>query len=173
METQPGHRDAQAAAHVVHPGQVPPHAQLATHWYQGPWSAIQHEVPLVPWSGPDQSRRAKGGKTSGVHGAAGNRAYEDTGMRLKTSVLDAGPARRMPGAGGRAAHRAGKPEGILTDLITYACPPGGLFIDPFAASCPSLRVARETGRRAIGIEADEAQAEQAARWLSQMALEAS
>jgi DNA modification methylase len=52
-------------------------------------------------------------------------------------------------------------------MITYACPPGGLIVDPFAGSASSLVIARMTGRRAIGVEADEPQAEKAARWLCQ------
>ena len=67
----------------------------------------------------------------------------------------------------RAIHPTEKPAGLLDPLIRYACPPGGLVIDPFAGSGSTLDTARCTGRRAIGIEADERYAELAARRLSQ------
>ena len=146
--------------------------EVVTHWYQGRWDGIRHEVPEFPHYGPDQSRRAKGGAAAGVHGARRNRAYTDTGTRLALSVLDADPVRDQGGAGGRSAHRTRKPANVLTSLITYACTPGGLVLDPFAGSCSSLMAARMTGRHAIGIEGDEEIAERAAWRLSQMALEA-
>jgi site-specific DNA-methyltransferase (adenine-specific) len=90
---------------------------------------------------------------------------EDGGPRLMRSVIY---VRSMHG---RAIHKTQKPGGLLEPMITYACPPGGLVIDPFAGSGSSLMTARMIGRRAIGIELREAQAEEAARWLSQMVLE--
>jgi site-specific DNA-methyltransferase (adenine-specific) len=72
---------------------------------------------------------------------------------------------------GRAIHPTQKPVGILTPLIEYACPPGGLVIDPFAGSGSTLEAARLTGRRAIGIEAHEPYIERAARRLEQAPLE--
>jgi site-specific DNA-methyltransferase (adenine-specific) len=65
-----------------------------------------------------------------------------------------------------------KPLGILDPLIRYACPPGGLVLDPFAGSGSTLDAARQCGRRAIGVEANERYAEAAARRLSNLTLEA-
>lgn len=133
--------------------------ELAAHWYQGRWGGIRHDVPQSPRTGPPQGRKAKGGTAKGVHGAAGNRPYVDTGMRLALSVLDADPVRIQPG--GRSAHRTQKAANILRDLIAYGCPAGGLVVDPFAGSCGTLHAARLLGRRAIGIELREAEAERA------------
>lgn len=51
-------------------------------------------------------------------------------------------------------------------LVEYAVPPGGLVLDPFAGSCSTLLTARQLGRRAVGIEANEEHCERAAKRLS-------
>lgn len=52
--------------------------------------------------------------------------------------------------------------GVLVPQIEYACPPGGLVLDPTAGSCATGVAARLVGRRAVLIEADEAMCEKAA-----------
>lgn len=66
-------------------------------------------------------------------------------------------------------HIAEKPEPVLEWLIPLARP-GALVVDPFMGSGTALRVAKRLGRRAIGIEIDEAACERAARELSQTTL---
>jgi site-specific DNA-methyltransferase (adenine-specific) len=137
-----------------------------THWYQGAWGSIHHETPVTNDATARTVRRKfkppQWGELKGSQYAS-----EDGGPRLMRSVI---AVRSMHG---QAIHRTQKPGGLLEPMIAYACPPGGLLIDPFAGSCSSLVVARMTGRRAIGIELREAQAEVAVHWLSQMTLEAS
>ncbi len=70
---------------------------------------------------------------------------------------------------GYAENETQKPVGILTPLIEYGCPPGGLVLDPFMGSGSTLIAARDSGRRAIGIDIREGQCEIAARrcrWLA-------
>lgn len=72
-------------------------------------------------------------------------------------------------AHGYATNETQKPVGILTPLIEYGCPPGGLVLDPFMGSGSTLIAARDSGRHAIGIDIREDQCEAAAercRWLA-------
>jgi site-specific DNA-methyltransferase (adenine-specific) len=137
--------------------------EVATHWYRGDWSGVHHDTPRMAYVGPDKHARARQSRTPHT-GAIGAYRYEDDGTRLMRSVLEAPSVR-----GG--IHETEKPLGILDPLIRYACPPGGLVLDPFAGSGSTLDAARQAGRRAIGIEANEAYAEGAARRLSNQTLD--
>jgi DNA modification methylase len=132
-----------------------------THWYRGAWGRICHEAPRV-FAGVDPRSR-KGGQRKPVtdrhHGALAGELWVDDGMRLIRSVLHVRNLHRI------GIHPSEKPVDLLTPLIAYACPPGGLVVDPFAGSGSALDAARASGRRAIGIEADERYAERAARRL--------
>ena len=63
-------------------------------------------------------------------------------------------------------HIAQKPESVM-DWAVRLAPPGAVVLDPFMGSGTTLRSALNTGRRAIGIEADEAYCEIAAKRLAQ------
>ncbi len=45
-----------------------------------------------------------------------------------------------------------KPEGLLSQMIEPACPPGGLVMDPYCGCGTALHVAEATGRSWIGID---------------------
>lgn len=132
----------------------------AVHWYRGHWSDVYHRTPTTPDATPRQVRRTMRPQQWGEIGASSYRS-EDGGPRLMRSVIYA------RGEHGRAINPTQKPTGILEPLVEYGCPPGGLVLDPFAGSCSSLIAARALGRRAVGIEAREAQCETAARRLAQ------
>lgn len=131
-----------------------------THWYQGDWADTHHETPTTA----DATARTLRRKQKPTHtGAIGRGAYasEDGGPRLMRSVIQ---VRSMHG---RAEHPTEKPVGILQPLLDYACPPGGLVLDPFAGSGSTAVAARLSGRRAVLIEADERYCEVIARRLAQ------
>jgi len=140
--------------------------ELVTHWYRGPWGSLYHEVPTTP-DATARSVRRKFRPPHMGHVEASSYASEDGGPRLMRSVIP------VPSMHGRAIHETEKPIGIVSPLIEYACPPGGLVVDPFAGSCSTLDAARSLGRSSIGIELREESAEKAALRLSQMVLEAS
>ena len=134
--------------------------ESAVHWYQGCWSELHREVPRVGTRTPVREGR-RSASAEAWHGDRGACPDVRDGMTLTRSVI------KVRNLNGRALHPTEKPLGILDPLIAYACPPGGLVLDPFAGSGSTLDAARATGRRAIGIEADEQYAEKAARRLSQ------
>lgn len=139
-------------------------------WYRGRWSATYHRPQRhVPRGAPRSHSKIGEGVRGGDLHHTGDYGPEtlwiNDGTRLMTSVITAKSMRR------RAIHDTEKPVGILRPLIEYACPPGGIVLDLFAGSASTLVAARECGRRAIGIEADEAQIEKAARRLSQGVLD--
>lgn len=133
--------------------------ELSVHWYQGPWSGIYHQTPTTP----DAVARTVRRKFRPPHwGEIGEQSYAsyDGGPRLMRSVIP------VPSMHGRAIHRTEKPVLILQPLIEYGCPFGGLVIDPFAGSGSTLHAAWLLGRRAIGIELREQDAEKAAKRLA-------
>lgn len=138
--------------------------EIFHHWYRGRWGDVYHEVPRTEYTGPDKHARARN-RDRGEHlGAIGLHNYTDDGTRLARSVQYCKSVR-----GG--IHETEKPLPLLITLIEYGCPPGGLVVDLFAGSASTLEAARLAGRRAIGIELREEQAEKAARRLSQGTLD--
>jgi len=137
--------------------------ETATHWYRGDWRDQHHEAQTTPDATARTVRRKHGPTHTGVIGQ-GAYLSEDGGPRLMRSVMQ---VRSMHG---RAIHPTEKPLGILDPLIRYACPEGGLVVDPFAGSGSTLDAARQAGRRAVGIERHEPYIEAAAKRLSALVL---
>jgi site-specific DNA-methyltransferase (adenine-specific) len=135
--------------------------EIATHWYSGSWDAVCHDTPKTVYTGASKNARIRRDDRAAHTGSIKPVTYQDDGTRLMRSVLQAQSVR-----GG--LHPTEKPIGVLAQLIEYACPPGGLVLDLFAGSGSTLDAARQCGRRAIGIEADERYCEAAAKRLSQL-----
>jgi site-specific DNA-methyltransferase (adenine-specific) len=98
------------------------------------------------------------------HIEAGHYVSQDGGPRLMRSVL------AVRSCHGYAEHPTQKPIDLLTPLIEYSCPPGGLVLDPFMGSGSTLVAARQSGRRAIGIEIARGDCETAVARLAQQVL---
>jgi DNA modification methylase len=140
--------------------------EFAVHWYRGEWRHVHHDVPV-------EKAGRRGGGERGFKARASSRdhlgkiapqMWNGDGTRLLRSVM------KIRSMHGRALHPTEKPIGILDPLIRYACPEGGLVVDPFAGSGSTLDAARQSGRPAIGIEAHEPYAEAAALRLSALTL---
>lgn len=132
------------------------------HWYRGAWGEVRHVPPTELWHGVNKGEKRQpaarfGQLTRGV----GAHVTSDDGSRIVRSVFTVDHLR------GRALHPTEKPTGVLDPLIRYACPEGGLVLDPFAGSGSTAVAARMSGRHAVLIEADERYCEVIARRLCQ------
>lgn len=67
------------------------------------------------------------------------------------------------GKNGARVHPTQKPQGLMHTLIGQFTDPGETILDPFAGSGTTLIAARMLGRKAIGIERDEAHCETIAK----------
>lgn len=119
----------------------------ALHFYRGEWAGIYKAPPMTM----DATARAIRRKTKPQHwGGIGEGSYEseDGGPRMMRSVIY---ARSMHGS---AVHPTQKPVEILSPLIEYSCPPGGLVLDCFGGSFSTGVAALQLGRKFVGIEVD-------------------
>lgn len=67
-------------------------------------------------------------------------------------------------------HPTPKPLEIVARMVQATTNPGDVILDPFVGSGTTLRAAKDSGRRAVGIERDERYCELTARRLAQDAL---
>lgn len=70
----------------------------------------------------------------------------------------------------RTGHPAAYPPDVVSPWVVACSRPGDLVLDPFMGSGTTLRVAKDLGRRAVGIEVNERYCEIAARRLGQEVL---
>lgn len=138
--------------------------ELVAHWYRGKWSDLYRDPQREPGAEPAGRHPATRRGGPDHRGAIGEKAHHFDGTRLVRSVIHTKSMR------GRAVHKTQKPVEVLSLLVAYSCPPGGMVVDPFAGSGSTLVTARLSGRRGIGIEGDEAECEKAARRLQQEVL---
>jgi site-specific DNA-methyltransferase (adenine-specific) len=136
--------------------------ELAAFWYHGDWRNIYHRVPRVEsnwsWKKPVMKRS---GTKSQTQGSLKPGEWADDGMRYQTTIIEARNGHR------RSIHPTQKPLAVLTPLIQYSCPPGGTVVDLFSGSGSVALAARNTGRKCVAFEIDEAYCEASANRLAQ------
>lgn len=134
--------------------------EIAAQFYQGAWSAI-YKAPQYTNDATARTVRRKRRPPQWGNIGASAYASQDGGPRLMSSVLYARSCH------GSAIHPTEKPRAIIHPLMLYSVPEDGTVIDCFAGSGVILEVARQTGRRAIGIELGEKRCERIVRRLRQ------
>lgn len=141
--------------------------ELAVQWYQGLWRDIYHETPRVPTTADKVNpvglviSRPGAATHRGEYGEKST-SYLYDGLIFARTVVKAKNIRRRR----HWTHPTEKPGEVIAPLIECSVPLGGIVLDPFAGSCSTGVTARQLGRRAVCIEADEATCEKAAERLS-------
>lgn len=124
--------------------------EMPVQFYRGEWEKLYKRPVYTHDAVKKQVRRkqrpAQWGEIGGHHYVS-----EDGGPRLQTSVI------YCRSCHGYAVNETQKPEGIVAPLLEYSVPPGGWVVDLFAGSGTTLVVARQQGKKAIGIEKRESQ----------------
>lgn len=137
--------------------------EQAAQFYRGRWDQVYHS-PLYTHDATKRTLRRKTRPPHMGHIEEGAYASEDGGPRLQRSVM------LVRSCHGSAIHETQKPEGIIRPLIEYACPPGGLVLDPFAGSGSVGIAARQLGRHSLLIEVNADYCAGAAARLAQLAI---
>lgn len=150
----------------------------------GPWLALG--VPLVLFGAnhyasrlPDASRWLVWDKLAGLTSKRDVGFNDNADCELAWTNLG-GPARlysqRWTGmlregrdARARRQHPTEKPVELFAWVLAQV--PGAVVLDPYCGSGPTLRAAKDAGRRVIGIEVDERYCEIAARRCAQEVLQ--
>ena len=132
--------------------------EIAAQFYRGSWSEI-YKAPVTTADATKRTVRRKKRPPHTGNIQASAYASEDGGPRLMRSVL------RIRSCHGYAKHPTQKPVELLEPLIEYSTPADGIVLDPFCGSGSSLVAAKQTGRRALGIEIEERYCEIAAKRL--------
>ena len=106
-----------------------------------------HPIPLI-WDKGSGSYPSQ--MTSYVHSYEPFLHCSKGDRKLNGTPRDVFEVKRVPS--GTKIHPTQKPTELLRDLIGFSSNPGELVLDPFAGSGSTIVAAKETQRRAIGIE---------------------
>ncbi len=139
--------------------------ELAVQLYRGEWRDLYKSPVIVTCEG-ERSRSSfkRGQKPAHFGHVEAGSSYDYDGKRIMRSVI---PVRSCHGY---AVNETQKPEAIIAPLLEYSVPTGGSVLDCFAGSGTVLVVARQQGKRVVGIESRESQCAEIVNRLAQMEL---
>lgn len=128
--------------------------------YEQEWEfafVLSHGRPKA-WN-PIKEKALNGGKVENwgsrraVEQGAARRARDGADLRITNEMKSRGNIWAYPvGQAAGPDHPAPFPEALARDHILSWSNPGDVVLDPFAGSGTTLKMAKETGRRAVGIE---------------------
>lgn len=121
--------------------------ELAVHYYRGEWAGLHKETIFTHDATARTVRRKARPPHFGKIGAS-SYASEDGGPRMMRSVIYAASCH------GEADHPTQKPVAVMSPLVQYSVPAGGVVLDPFMGSGSTGVACVKLGRRFIGIEID-------------------
>jgi site-specific DNA-methyltransferase (adenine-specific) len=105
--------------------------------------------------------KGKNQGSSNLHDARWDQAFHPKG-RNKRTVWS------IPLSKFRDAHFAVFPESLVETCVLAGCPEGGIVLDPFLGSGTTALVAKQSGRKYIGIDCNEEYCEMARRRLREL-----
>lgn len=114
------------------------------------------------WNKPNAVPRPEGDRLRCTHEhffhfvkkpSSGRATYYYDSSQAEPRAADVVTVNVAPGEGG---HSATFPHELIAPRILTSCPPGGTVLDPFAGTGRTLEVALESGRSAIGFDAQKA-----------------
>jgi site-specific DNA-methyltransferase (adenine-specific) len=137
----------------------------AVMFYRGAWRDVYHDAQYTSDGTATTIRRTS--KPIHMGGGVKPNTYTsvDGGPRLQRSVI------RARNEHGQAVHPTQKPLGIVSPLISYSVPEGGVVVDPFFGSGTTGIAARILKRNFAGCEKDPAAMEMQRDRLRQSPLE--
>ncbi len=121
--------------------------EFVVHYYQGEWAELHKETIYTHDATARTVRRKARPPHFGQIGAS-SYASEDGGPRMMRSVIYAASCH------GEADHPTQKPVTVVSPLVQYSVPTGGVVLDPFMGSGTTGVACVKLGRRFIGIEID-------------------
>lgn len=117
--------------------------------YYWDWDAASEPATWERWGA--QTTKKINAKSRGSVMVA-NRTKKQIQEKFDTTRRNMRSVWKFPTQPYKGFHAAAFPEELPRRAIMASCPPGGIVLDPFAGSGTTMKVARELGRKAIGID---------------------
>lgn len=177
-------KDMRGGKHGLGKGAYHGYGDTYAEWYESVLPAIRESVKRAKcgavFTGPHLQEQPKADAIGGIYCPAGAGRHS-WGFKTLLPVLLYGTAPNLnrgakpntlqsSATAAKNGHPCPKPLEWMLWLVNLASEPTDTILDPFAGSGTTLRAAKDLGRRAIGIEVNEAYCQIIVRELSQRVL---